>query len=107
MVDSYSSVLQGDCNIYPDMAAYHSIAVTLGQGGLLRELLKVIECMRQKPKKIKHMRNKNWDPVLEPDCVVYNAVREHLYLELFLQVMLDFLANHAIAFMFLVLWHKL
>lgn len=56
------------------MAAYHSIAVTLGQGGLLRELLKVIECMRQKPKKIKHMRNKNWDPVLEPDCVVYNAV---------------------------------
>ncbi|XP_021908248.1 pentatricopeptide repeat-containing protein At5g67570, chloroplastic, partial [Carica papaya] len=68
------NLMLGDCNIYPDMAAYHSIAVTLGQGGLLRELLKVIECMRQKPKKIKHMRNKNWDPVLEPDCVVYNAV---------------------------------
>ncbi|XVF17516.1 hypothetical protein REPUB_Repub10bG0129600 [Reevesia pubescens] len=67
--------LQGDCHIYPDLAAYHSIAVTLGQAGLLKELLNIIECMRQKPsKRIKNMRRKNWDPVLEPDLVVYNAV---------------------------------
>jgi hypothetical protein len=62
------------------MAAYHSIAVTLGQTGLLKELVKVIECMRQKPsKQINKMLNKNWDPVLEPDLVIYNAVREHPY----------------------------
>lgn len=59
------------------MAAYHSIAVTLGQAGLLKELLKVIELMRQKPTKlIKNLRQKNWDPVLEPDVVVYNSVSE-------------------------------
>ncbi|KAJ6420310.1 hypothetical protein OIU84_030261 [Salix udensis] len=57
------------------MAAYHSIAVTLGQTGLLKELVKVIECMRQKPsKRINNMFNKNWDPVLEPDLVIYNAI---------------------------------
>lgn len=61
--------------MYPDMAAYHSIAVTLGQAGFLKELLKVIERMRQKPTKlIKILRQKNWDPVLEPDVVVYNAI---------------------------------
>ena len=61
------------------MAAYHSIAVTLGQTGFLKELLKVIERMRQKPTKlIKILRQKNWDPVLEPDVVVYNAVSELL-----------------------------
>ncbi|XP_012491972.1 pentatricopeptide repeat-containing protein At5g67570, chloroplastic [Gossypium raimondii] len=68
-------LMLGDCLIYPDLAAYHSIAVTLGQAGLLKELLNIIECMRQKPsKRIKNMRRKNWDPVLEPDLVVYNAV---------------------------------
>jgi pentatricopeptide repeat protein len=57
------------------MAAYHCIAVTLGQAGLLKELLKVIERMRQKPTKLtKNLRQKNWDPVLEPDLVVYNAI---------------------------------
>lgn len=70
--------MQGDCHIYPDIAAYHSIAVTLGQTGHLKELMKIIECMRQKPFKVdKNMFRKNWDPVLEPDLVVYNAVREH------------------------------
>ncbi|KAF8081999.1 hypothetical protein N665_0853s0011 [Sinapis alba] len=65
----------GDRQLYPDMAAYHSIAVTLGQAGFLKELLKVIERMRQKPTKlIKNLRQKNWDPVLEPDVVVYNAL---------------------------------
>ncbi|WZZ00849.1 hypothetical protein YC2023_073177 [Brassica napus] len=65
----------GDRQLYPDMAAYHSIAVTLGQAGFLKELLKVIERMRQKPTKlIKTLRQKNWDPVLEPDVVVYNAI---------------------------------
>ncbi|XP_022739855.1 pentatricopeptide repeat-containing protein At5g67570, chloroplastic [Durio zibethinus] len=69
------NLMLGNCHIYPDLAAYHSIAVTLGQAGLLKELLNIIECMRQKPsKRIKNMRRKNWDPVLEPDLVVYNAV---------------------------------
>ncbi|OMO56462.1 hypothetical protein CCACVL1_26532 [Corchorus capsularis] len=69
------NLMLGDCHIYPDLAAYHSIAVTLGQAGLLKDLVKIIECMRQKPsKRIKNMRRKNWDPELEPDLVVYNAV---------------------------------
>ncbi|XP_039054249.1 pentatricopeptide repeat-containing protein At5g67570, chloroplastic-like, partial [Hibiscus syriacus] len=51
------------------------IAVTLGQAGLLKELLNIIECMRQKPsKRTKNMRHKKWEPMLEPDIVVYNAV---------------------------------
>ena len=59
------------------MAAYHSIAVTLGQAGLLKKLLNIVECMREKPtKRIKNMRCKNWDPALQPDLVVFNAVRE-------------------------------
>lgn len=66
--------------MYPDMVAYHSIAVTLGQAGLLKELLKVIESMKQKPsKRINNMFHKNWDPVLEPDLIIYNAVRAHHY----------------------------
>ncbi|CAA7034633.1 unnamed protein product [Microthlaspi erraticum] len=70
----YNQML-GDRQLYPDMAAYHSIAVTLGQAGFLKELLKLIECMRQKPTKLmKSLRQKNWDPVLEPDVVVYNAI---------------------------------
>ncbi|KAK4789700.1 hypothetical protein SAY86_017004 [Trapa natans] len=67
--------MREDFHIYPDMAAYHSIAVTLGQSGLLKELLSLIESMRQKPsKKIKNLQRKSWDPILEPDLVVYNAV---------------------------------
>ncbi|KAL9341284.1 hypothetical protein Peur_067503 [Populus x canadensis] len=72
---SIFNLMREDRRIYPDMAAYHSIAVTLGQTGLLKELVKVIECMRQKPsKRINKMLNKNWDPVLEPDLVIYNAI---------------------------------
>lgn len=59
------------------MAAYHSIAVTLGQSGLVKELLNIVECMRQKPyKKIRNMRRKNWDRSVEPDVVIFNAVCE-------------------------------
>ncbi|XP_062004814.1 pentatricopeptide repeat-containing protein At5g67570, chloroplastic isoform X1 [Rosa rugosa] len=68
------NMMRGECHMYPDIAAYHSIAVTLGQTGRLKELLKVIECMRQKPVKIDRNMFRNWDPVLEPDVVVYNAI---------------------------------
>ncbi|KAH0700415.1 pentatricopeptide repeat-containing protein At5g67570, chloroplastic [Solanum tuberosum] len=68
------NLMRGDAHIYPDIAAYHSLAVTLGQAGLLKELINIIDCMKQKPKKLKYMRRKNWDPVLQPDLVVYNAV---------------------------------
>ncbi|GAB4846886.1 hypothetical protein Ancab_025894 [Ancistrocladus abbreviatus] len=68
-------LMRGDCHIYPDMAAYHSIAVTLGQAGLLRELVKIIESMKQKPsKRVKNVHRKNWDPTLQPDVVVLNSV---------------------------------
>ncbi|KAF9600682.1 hypothetical protein IFM89_011353 [Coptis chinensis] len=69
------NLMREDCRIYPDMPAYHSISVTLGQAGLVKELTDVIECMRQKPtKRIRNTRSKDWDPCLEPDVVVYNAV---------------------------------
>lgn len=58
------------------MAAYHSLAVTLGQAGFLKELLNVIEVMKEKPKKIRNMRRKNWNPELQPDIVIFNAVRD-------------------------------
>ncbi|GFY86639.1 tetratricopeptide repeat (TPR)-like superfamily protein [Actinidia rufa] len=52
-----------------------SVAVTLGQAGFLKELLNVVDCMREKPvKRMKNMRRKNWDPCLQPDVVVFNAV---------------------------------
>ncbi|XP_025014237.2 pentatricopeptide repeat-containing protein At5g67570, chloroplastic isoform X1 [Ricinus communis] len=67
--------MREDHNLYPDMAAYHVIAVTLGQAGNLKELLKIVECMKQQPsKRINKMCYKRWDPVLEPDIVIYNAV---------------------------------
>lgn len=66
--------MREDRHIYPDMAAYHSIAVALGQAGLLKELLNIIQLMKEKPKKVKNMRYKNWNPELQPDIVVYNAV---------------------------------
>uniref|UniRef100_A0A0E0C5Y4 Pentacotripeptide-repeat region of PRORP domain-containing protein n=1 Tax=Oryza meridionalis TaxID=40149 RepID=A0A0E0C5Y4_9ORYZ len=59
---------------YPDMAAYHCIAVTLGQSGLVKELFDVIDRMRSPPKKFKLSPIQNWDPRLEPDLIVYNAV---------------------------------
>lgn len=66
------------------MAAYHSIAVTLGQAGYLKELVSIVERMKQKPsRKIKNMRWKNWDPVRQPDVVVFNAVRSVLRVLIF------------------------
>ena len=73
----YVASHQGDAQIYPDMAAYHSIAVTLGRAGLLSELIKIIDNMRQKPsKRVMMMRRKDWDPSLEPDVLIYNSVRK-------------------------------
>ncbi|KAK4778984.1 hypothetical protein SAY86_006512 [Trapa natans] len=69
------SAMQQQFSTYPDLVAYHSIAVTLGQAGYLKELFDVIEIMRSTPKK---MFRPNiiieWDPRLEPDLFVYNAV---------------------------------
>ncbi|XXG68553.1 hypothetical protein AAC387_Pa06g1611 [Persea americana] len=60
---------------YPDLAAYHCIAVTLGQAGLMKELFDIIDCMRAlPPKNFKTGVLEKWDPRLEPDAVVYNAV---------------------------------
>ncbi|CAH2034554.1 unnamed protein product [Thlaspi arvense] len=60
---------------YPDMVAYRSIAVTLGQAGHIKELFHVIDTMRSPPKKkFKPTTLEKWDPRLEPDVVVYNAV---------------------------------
>ncbi|KVH97407.1 Pentatricopeptide repeat-containing protein, partial [Cynara cardunculus var. scolymus] len=60
---------------YPDLVAYRCIAVTLGQAGHMRELFHVIDSMRSPPKK-KFPTGvlKKWDPRLEPDMIVYNAV---------------------------------
>ena len=60
------------------MPAYHSVAVALGQAGLLKELLKVIECMKEKPKIIKNRKSRNWNPELQPDVIIFNAVRDKL-----------------------------
>ncbi|KAJ1253740.1 hypothetical protein BS78_K200800 [Paspalum vaginatum] len=69
------TIMRGDAQIYPDMPAYHSIAVTLGRAGFLKELIKIIEYMRQKPsKRVMKMRRKDWDPSLEPDVLIYNSV---------------------------------
>ena len=36
----------------------------------------IIDNMRQKPsKRVMMMRGKDWDPLLEPDVLVYNSVR--------------------------------
>ncbi|XP_049936666.1 pentatricopeptide repeat-containing protein At5g67570, chloroplastic-like [Nymphaea colorata] len=64
--------MQEDYHIYPDMAAYHSISVTLGQAGLIIELLHVIDCMRKRPSKL--LQKMHWNHCLEPDVVVYNSV---------------------------------
>ncbi|KAG6514709.1 pentatricopeptide repeat-containing protein At5g67570, chloroplastic [Zingiber officinale] len=67
--------MQEDGQLYPDMAAYHSISVTLGQAGLVHELINIINCMKVKPsRKLKNMNRRNWDPCMEPDIVIYNAV---------------------------------
>lgn len=67
--------MQGQIATYPDIAAYHCIAVTLGQAGYMRELFDVIDTMRSPPKKkFRTELLEKWDPRLEPDIVVYNAV---------------------------------
>ncbi|CAM9003429.1 unnamed protein product [Rhodiola kirilowii] len=68
------NIMCGDRHLYPDMAVYHSISVTLGQSGLLKELLDVIESLRNPSAKVLKMRRRNWDLTLQPDVVVYNAV---------------------------------
>lgn len=60
---------------YPDLVAYHSIAITLGQAGHMKELFDVIDTMHSPPKKkFKTGALGKWDPRLEPDIIVYNAV---------------------------------
>ncbi|XP_008807161.2 pentatricopeptide repeat-containing protein At1g30610, chloroplastic [Phoenix dactylifera] len=67
--------MRQELSSYPDLAAYHCIAVALGQAGLMKELFDVIDCMRAPPeKKFKLGPLQKWDPRLEPDLVVYNAV---------------------------------
>ncbi|WOK92361.1 hypothetical protein Cni_G01052 [Canna indica] len=67
--------MREDGQLYPDMAAYHCIAGILGQAGLVNELINIIECMKQKPsRKLRNMNRSNWDPCLEPDVSIYNAV---------------------------------
>ncbi|KAJ4841818.1 hypothetical protein Tsubulata_026738 [Turnera subulata] len=67
-------VMQQSTSLYPDIIAYHSIAVTLGQAGHMKELFDVIDSMRSLPKKLKSGAVGKGDPRLEPDTVVYNAV---------------------------------
>ncbi|KAA8537083.1 hypothetical protein F0562_029561 [Nyssa sinensis] len=69
------NAMQQHMSSYPDLVAYHCIAVTLGQAGHLKELFDVIDCIRCPPKKkFKTGVLEKWDPRLEPDIVVYNAV---------------------------------
>lgn len=67
--------MQKELASYPDLAAYHCIAVILGQAGMMKELFDVIDCMRSIPeKKLKLGMLQKWDPRLEPDLIVFNAV---------------------------------
>ncbi|XWS65758.1 hypothetical protein CRYUN_Cryun05aG0140900 [Craigia yunnanensis] len=67
--------MQQQMSSYSDIVAYHSIAVTLGQAGHMRELFDVIDSMRSLPKKkLKTGPLGKWDPRLEPNIVVYNEV---------------------------------
>ncbi|GLT89271.1 hypothetical protein SLE2022_072600 [Rubroshorea leprosula] len=67
--------MQQQMSSYPDLVAYRCIAITLGQAGCLKELFDVIDSMRSPPKKkFKHDLLGKWDPRLEPDLVVYNAI---------------------------------
>jgi len=78
-----TNYLQQDLSSYPDLAAYHCIAVTLGQAGHMKDLFDVIDCMRAPPeKKFQLGPLQKWDPRLEPDLVIYNAVSilDHLFL---------------------------
>lgn len=67
--------MQQQVSTYPDLVAYQCIAVTLGKAGFLKELFDVIDSMRSPPKKkFKTGVIGKWDPELEPDIMVYNAV---------------------------------
>ncbi|CAA7408954.1 unnamed protein product [Spirodela intermedia] len=67
--------MRKELSSYPDLAAYHCIAVILGQAGMMKELFDVIDCMRSIPeKKFRLGMLQKWDPRLEPDLVVFNAV---------------------------------
>ncbi|XP_078428729.1 pentatricopeptide (PPR) repeat-containing protein [Wolffia australiana] len=67
--------MRKELSSYPDLAAYHCIAVILGQAGMMKELFDVIDCMRSFPEnKVKLGLIQKWDPRLEPDLVVFNAV---------------------------------
>ncbi|RZS21032.1 hypothetical protein BHM03_00053636 [Ensete ventricosum] len=62
-------------DLSPTRAAYRCIAVTLGQAGLMKELFDVIDCMRAVPvKKFNLGPLQKWDPRIEPDLIVFNAV---------------------------------
>ncbi|GAV65605.1 PPR domain-containing protein/PPR_2 domain-containing protein [Cephalotus follicularis] len=66
--------MQQRMSSYPDIVAYHCIAITLGQAGYLKELFDLIDSMLSPPKKFKAGAVGKWDPRLEPDIVIYNAV---------------------------------
>ncbi|KAK4491528.1 hypothetical protein RD792_002279 [Penstemon davidsonii] len=67
--------MQDQMASYPDIVAYRCIAVTLGQAGHMKELFDVIDTMRSPPKKkFKTGFLEKWDPRLEPDIIVYNAI---------------------------------
>lgn len=79
------------------MAAYHSLAVTLGQCGLLKELLNIVESMKEKPKKIRNMKRKNWNPELQPDIIIFNAVREFFVFKDFFVIFIFFCFQYIIS----------
>ncbi|KAL8113369.1 pentatricopeptide repeat-containing protein At1g30610, chloroplastic isoform X2 [Apium graveolens] len=69
------NMMQKQMSTYPDLVAYHCIAVTLGQAGHLKELFDVIDSMQSSPKKkFETGVIGKWDPRLKPDIVVFNAV---------------------------------
>ncbi|KAL2630696.1 hypothetical protein R1flu_015382 [Riccia fluitans] len=63
-----------DTESYPDMAAYHAIAVILGQAGFLEELLDLISALRREPKNVKYSLKLENHGALDPDVVIFNAV---------------------------------
>ncbi|XP_057854011.1 pentatricopeptide repeat-containing protein At5g67570, chloroplastic isoform X2 [Cryptomeria japonica] len=68
-------IMREEFSTYPDMPAYHSIAVTLGQAGYIKELLDVMDCMQSGPdKKLENVPLRHWNPCLRPDLVIYNAL---------------------------------
>lgn len=67
--------MREEFSTYPDMPAYHSIAVTLGQAGYIKELLDLMACLQAGPdKKLEKVPLRHWDPCLHPDEVIYNAL---------------------------------